>query len=144
MTKPKVRHHIYYWPTFESAREVANSSGFLAARVIEYEVGWAVQIAPGSKYLGDDNDRPGITGYKILEPETEPTYAEKIKFCGACVHEEKDTTRFPCDECTQDSLIAFRNAHKELWEKHRLSPLHHQHFLLHQEKKEKLKHIKAE
>ena len=56
MAKQKVRikKGIAYFPTFEAARDFGKKHciGFPAWRVVEYEIGCAVQIRPGGDYLG--------------------------------------------------------------------------------------------
>ncbi len=49
----KVRKGICYWPTFIEARAV--SEQFAGSRVVEYGVGWAVQLRISGPYVGPED-----------------------------------------------------------------------------------------
>lgn len=48
----KTRKGIYYFPTFQTAREWAQENGWPTDRIIAYQVGWAVQSGESGNYAG--------------------------------------------------------------------------------------------
>lgn len=49
---PLIRKGIYYFPTFEMARDFARKFGYPANRIIAYEYGWAIQLKTSGPYVG--------------------------------------------------------------------------------------------
>ena len=43
---------IFYFPSYESAREFADSQGHPTDRIIAYERGWAIQLRKSGPYVG--------------------------------------------------------------------------------------------
>lgn len=49
---PKVHKGVYYFRTFEDARDYALGRGYPTNRIIKYGRGWAIQAEPGGDYAG--------------------------------------------------------------------------------------------
>lgn len=49
--KPVTRKGITYWPTFSAARTYAKSHGHPTDRIIEYGLGWAIQLRKSGPYV---------------------------------------------------------------------------------------------
>ena len=50
--KPKVHKGVYYFPTYQAAREAARWFGLATDRFISYELGWAIQREVSGPYYG--------------------------------------------------------------------------------------------
>lgn len=48
----KTRKGIYYFPSYESARDYAIAHGAPTDRIIPYELGWAIQLRVSGPYVG--------------------------------------------------------------------------------------------
>ena len=48
------RKGIYYFPTYEAARDYAVLKGFHTHRIIQYELGWAIQLRVSGPYAGPE------------------------------------------------------------------------------------------
>lgn len=47
----KLCRGIWYWPTFESARDFAREHGLPTDRIIAYQRGWAIQLYRSGPYV---------------------------------------------------------------------------------------------
>ena len=47
-------HGVYYWPTFQEARQWATGNGWPADRIKSFGAGWTVQACPKGAYAGPD------------------------------------------------------------------------------------------
>jgi hypothetical protein len=50
---------VYYFPTFEAARDYAIANNWPVARIISYQRGWAIQIRISGPYVGP-NEANGV------------------------------------------------------------------------------------
>ena len=50
----RTRKGIWYWPSYDAARQGATLHGWPIHRIIRYELGWAAQRAISGPYLGPD------------------------------------------------------------------------------------------
>ncbi|WP_166297118.1 hypothetical protein [Bradyrhizobium sp. 2S1] len=50
--KPITRKGIFYWPTFEAARDFATARSLPTGRIIGYGLGWAIQLHVSGPYVG--------------------------------------------------------------------------------------------
>lgn len=50
--KARVRKNNYYFPTREAALAYAELNGLPTARIIEYQIGWAIQKQVSGPYAG--------------------------------------------------------------------------------------------
>lgn len=48
----KTRKGIYYFPSYQSARDYAAKHGWPTNRIISYQVGWAIQLRVSGDYVG--------------------------------------------------------------------------------------------
>lgn len=58
MIIPVAHKGIYYWPSFEAAREYAIERGHPTDRIISYQLGWAIQLRVSGPYVGPLADVP--------------------------------------------------------------------------------------
>lgn len=49
-----VKHGIYYFESYTIARDYALAYGFPTNRIIEYGLGYAIQLHPSGPYVGSD------------------------------------------------------------------------------------------
>ena len=52
MIKVKTRKSVYYFPTYREAHTFAESGGFPTDRIIQYGLGWAIQLGISCDYVG--------------------------------------------------------------------------------------------
>ena len=48
----KTYKDIFYFPTFDTARQYANRFGYPTDRIIAYTRGWAIQLRVSGPYVG--------------------------------------------------------------------------------------------
>lgn len=52
MSKIRVRKNVYYFPDFATARDYAAANNWPVDRIIQYEIGWAIQLGASGDYVG--------------------------------------------------------------------------------------------
>lgn len=57
------RRGIWYWPTFEEARDYATEHNHPTNRIIPYKLGWAIQLYVSGPYVGPCNHNEGEVDY---------------------------------------------------------------------------------
>jgi hypothetical protein len=51
----RIHKGIYYFPTYENARDYANLHGHPTNRIIRYEIGWAIQLRISGPYVPNND-----------------------------------------------------------------------------------------
>ena len=51
----KTRKGIFYFDSYKSARDYAETHGHPTNRIIRYELGWAIQLYISGPYVGTDD-----------------------------------------------------------------------------------------
>lgn len=52
MINPVAHKGVYYWPSFEAARDYAVERSLPTDRIISYQLGWAIQLRISGPYVG--------------------------------------------------------------------------------------------
>ena len=52
MSNYKVKKGIFYFPTWKEAWKHASANGYPTDRIIEYKIGWAIQLRVSGAYVG--------------------------------------------------------------------------------------------
>lgn len=61
----KLKKDVWYWPTYQEARQWARNNNWPTERIIAYRLGWAVQAYESGYYAGPDIAPPAIgCGYE--------------------------------------------------------------------------------
>ncbi len=53
--QPKVSKGIYYFDSYKLARDYASLFGYPTNRIINYDLGWAIQLRISGPYVGPSN-----------------------------------------------------------------------------------------
>lgn len=54
MTAPIARKGIYYFASYEAARDYARKRDYPTDRIIRYGLGWAIQLRVSGPYVGPE------------------------------------------------------------------------------------------
>lgn len=54
--KPKTRKNIYYFKTYQTAKNYAISNDWNTDRIIAYQIGWAIQKCKSGDYYGPKDE----------------------------------------------------------------------------------------
>ncbi len=52
----KIKRGIYYFETYQEAREYALKNNHPTDRIIKYQIGWAIQLRISGPYVGREKE----------------------------------------------------------------------------------------